>query len=141
MKFRRPVQDPLEINLTPLIDCLLFLVIFFMLSTTFLRPSKLQVNLPEAGGEAAANTSTQTVEVSISSSGSYAVNGQVLASRQATSLRSAIEKASQGNHQAPFLISADGNTPHQAVVTVMDVAGQMGFQSLSIATRQPDEGK
>lgn len=140
MKFRRPAQDPLEINLTPLIDCLLFLIIFFMLSTTFLKPSKLQINLPEAGGEAA-STSTRSVEVAISANGSYAVNGQVLATRQASSLRSAIEKATEGNHQVPFLISADGNTPHQAVVTVMDVAGQMGFQSLSIATRQPDEGK
>lgn len=140
MKFRRPAQDPLDINLTPLIDCLLFLIIFFMLSTTFLRPSKLQISLPQAGGEAAANVA-QNVEVAISASGSYAVNGQVLASRQATSLRSAIEKASQGNHQIPFIISADSNTPHQAVVTVMDVAGQMGFQSLSISTRQPDEGK
>lgn len=140
MKFRRPAQDPLDINLTPLIDCLLFLIIFFMLSTTFLRPSKLQISLPQAGGEAASNVA-QNVEVAISASGSYAVNGQVLASRQATSLRSAIEKASQGNHQIPFIISADSNTPHQAVVTVMDVAGQMGFQSLSISTRQPDEGK
>lgn len=141
MKFRRPAEDPLEINLTPLIDCLLFLIIFFMLSTTFLRPSKLQISLPEAGGEAAANPSANNVEVAISASGSFAVNGQVLASRQATSLRSAIEKVSQGNHEIPFLISADGNTPHQAVVTVMDVAGQMGFQSLSISTRQPEAAK
>ena len=57
---------------------------------------------------------------------------------QAT-LRSAIEKASEGNHELPFMISADGNAPHQAVVTVMDVAGQMGFQNLSISTRQPEQ--
>lgn len=137
MKFRRPAQDPLEINLTPLIDCLLFLIIFFMLSTTFLRPSKLQISLPEAKGEAAASAALQ-VEVAVSASGDYAVNGQVLASKQATSLRSAIEKVSQGNRDIPFLISADGNAPHQAVVTVMDAAGQMGFQSLNISTRQPE---
>lgn len=140
MKFRRPVEDPLEINLTPLIDCLLFLIIFFMLSTTFLKPSKLDISLPEATGDAAAATS-RTIEVSISANGSYAVNGQVLASRQSTSLRSAIEKVSEGNHELPFIISADGNAPHQAVVTVMDVAGQMGFQGLSISTRQPEAGK
>ncbi|HET8730569.1 MAG TPA: biopolymer transporter ExbD [Moraxellaceae bacterium] len=140
MKFRRPAEDPLEINLTPLIDCLLFLIIFFMLSTTFMRPSKLQISLPEAGGEPAASTA-RTVEVTVSAGGAYAVNGQVLASRQANSLRSAIEKVSQGSHDVPFIISADGNTPHQAVVTVMDVAGQMGFQSLSIATRQPEAAK
>lgn len=140
MKFRRPAEDPLEINLTPLIDCLLFLIIFFMLSTTFLKPSKLDISLPEATGDAAA-ANARTIEVSISANGSYAVNGQVLASRQSTSLRSAIEKVSEGNQGLPFIIAADGNAPHQAVVTVMDVAGQMGFQGLSISTRRSDADK
>lgn len=140
MKFRRPAEDPLEINLTPLIDCLLFLIIFFMLTTTFLKPSKLHVSLPEASGNSA-EAPARTIEVSVSADGNYAVNGQVLASRQATSLRSAIEKVSEGNHEVPFLISADGNAPHQAVVTVMDVAGQMGFQGLSISTREPGADK
>ncbi len=139
MKFRRPAQDPLEINLTPLIDCLLFLIIFFMLTTTFTKASKLQISLPEAKGDAAAAAPGHNIEVTVSAAGDYAVNGQLLASKQATSLRSAIEKASAGSRDIPFMISADGNTPHQAVVTVMDVAGQMGFQSLSISTRQPDE--
>ncbi|MDI1302729.1 MAG: biopolymer transporter ExbD [bacterium] len=138
MKFRRPAPDPLEINLTPLIDCLLFLIIFFMLSTTFTKASKLQISLPEAKGDVAP-ASAHNIEVSVSASGVYAVNGQVLASKQATSLRSAIEKASEGRRDVPFMISADGNTPHQAVVTVMDVAGQMGFQGLSISTRQPED--
>jgi biopolymer transport protein ExbD len=140
VKFRRPAEDPLEINLTPLIDCLLFLIIFFMLSTTFLKPSKLQISLPEAKAEAS-NAPARNIEVAVSASGDYAVNGQVLATKQATSLRSAIEKASEGSRDLPFIISADGNAPHQAVVTVMDAAGQMGFQSLSISTRQPERAK
>jgi biopolymer transport protein ExbD len=138
VKFRRSEPDSLEINLTPLIDCLLFLIIFFMLSTTFTKPSKLQISLPEAKGEVAA-ASARNIEVSVSASGGYAVNGQVLASKQATSLRSAIERASAGSRDVPFMISADSNTPHQAVVTVMDVAGQMGFQGLSISTRQSED--
>lgn len=138
MKFRRSAPDPLEINLTPLIDCLLFLIIFFMLSTTFTKASKLQISLPEAKGDATP-AQPHNIEVSVSATGNYAVNGLVLASKQATSLRSAIEKASEGSRDIPFMISADGNTPHQAVVTVMDVAGQMGFQGLSISTRQPDD--
>lgn len=139
MKFRRPAPDNLEINLTPLIDCLLFLIIFFMLSTTFTHASKLQISLPEAKGEAAVPAASRSIEVSVSAGGDYAVNGVVLASKQASSLRSAIEKVSEGNRELPFTISADGNTPHQAVVTVMDVAGQMGFQSLSISTRQAED--
>lgn len=138
MKFRRSAPDPLEINLTPLIDCLLFLIIFFMVSTTFTKASKLQISLPEAKGDATP-AQPNNIEVSVSASGNYAVNGLVLASKQATSLRSAIEKASAGSRDIPFMISADGNTPHQAVVTVMDVAGQMGFQGLSISTRQPED--
>jgi biopolymer transport protein ExbD len=139
VKFRRPAEDNLELNLTPLIDCLLFLIVFFLLSTTFTKSSKLNIALPEAKGEAAAAVPANSIEVSVSATGDYAVNGQVLASKQATSLRSAIEKASEGNHELPFMISADGNSPHQAVVTVMDVAGQMGFQNLSISTRQPEQ--
>ncbi len=138
MKFRRSAPDSLEINLTPLIDCLLFLIIFFMLSTTFTKASKLQIALPEAQGESAGPMQSVSIEVSVSAGGEYAVNGQLLASKQATSLRSAIEKVSEGNYKLPFMIAADGNAPHQAVVTVMDVAGQMGFQNLSISTRQPE---
>lgn len=139
MKFRRRPEDTLELNLTPLIDCLLFMIVFFLLSTTFTKSSKLQIALPEAKGEAATTVPANSIEVSVSAGGEYAVNGLVLASKQATSLRSAIEKASEGNHELPFMLSADGNAPHQAVVTVMDVAGQMGFQNLSISTRQPDQ--
>lgn len=138
MKFRRASEDTLDLNLVPLIDCLLFLIVFFMLTTTFTKAGKLQISLPEAKAVAAAQV-PQSIEVSVSATGDFAVNGEVLASKQATSLRSAIEKASEGSRELPFLISADGNTPHQAVVTVMDVAGQMGFQSLSISTRQPED--
>lgn len=138
MKFRRAPDDTLDLNLVPLIDCLLFLIVFFMLTTTFTKAGKLQISLPEAKAVAAAQV-PQSIEVSVSATGDFAVNGEVLASKQATSLRSAIEKASEGSRELPFLISADGNTPHQAVVTVMDVAGQMGFQSLSISTRQPED--
>lgn len=137
MKFRRVAPDNLEINLTPLIDCLLFLIIFFMISTTFTKPSKLQVSLPQATGEAAP-AAARMIDVSISATGVYAVNGEILASKQEGSLRAAIEKISAGNREIPLMISADGNTPNQAVVTVMDVAGKMGFAGLSISTRQPD---
>lgn len=138
MKFRRPSQDSLEINLTPLIDCLLFLIIFFMLSTTFTKPSKLQISLPQANADKSTAVTPKAIEVAVSSQGGYAVNGGVLANKQMSSLRAAIEAASEGRRDVPLVISADSNAPHQAVVTVMDVAGQMGFQGLSISTRQPD---
>jgi len=136
VKFRRRAKsDHLEMNLTPLIDCLLFLIIFFMMTTTFTKATKLQIKLPQAKAEAQTPSTAKTVEVEISAGGDYAVNGQQLLNKQPASLRSSIEKVAEGHRDISFIIAADGQTPHQAVVTVMDVAGQMGFESLSISTR------
>ena len=134
MKLRRPTQDPLELNLTPMIDCLLFLIIFFMLSTTFAKTGKLQIQLPQAD-VGASKPVTKALEVSIDSRGHYAINGQPLASTKADDIRQAIESAAGNQRDQPFVISADGQAPHQAVVTVMDIAGQLGFRSLGIGTR------
>lgn len=139
MRFRRPKEDSLEINLTPLIDCLLFLIIFLMISTTFNKAGKLQIVLPEAKGEAAAPQRARALEIGIGAAGGYTINGQELATRDPVNLRSAIEKASGGRRDLPFVIAADGKAPHQAVVTVMDVAGQMGFVNLNISTRMRAE--
>lgn len=134
MKLRRPSQEPLELNLTPLIDCLLFLIIFFMLSTTFAKTGKLQIQLPQADA-GASKPVTKALEVAVDSRGHYAINGRVLASAKAQDLREAIESAAGSQRDQPFVISADGQAPHQAVVTVMDIAGQLGFRSLGIGTR------
>lgn len=134
MKLRRPSQEPLELNLTPLIDCLLFLIIFFMLSTTFAKTGKLQIQLPQAAAGASKPVG-KALEVAVDSRGHYAINGQVLASAKAQDLRAAIESAAGTQRDQPFVISADGQAPHQAVVTVMDIAGQLGFRSLGIGTR------
>ena len=136
MKFKRPVQDPLELNLTPLIDCLLFLIIFFLLSTTFTKTGKLQIQLPSADAQTAAAPAAKPIEVSVDAGGRYAVNGQVLASTAAPELRAAIMAAAGSQRSQPFVISADGKAPHQAVVTVMDLAGQLGFRNLGIGTRE-----
>ncbi len=140
MKFRRPQPENLEINLTPLIDCLLFLIIFLMISTTFNKASKLQIVLPEAKGEAAKPSKAKSIEIGVSAAGTYTINGQELAVKDAKNLQSAIEKASDGKRDMQFIIAADGKASHLAVITVMDVAGQMGFVNLSISTRVANEG-
>ncbi len=134
MKFKRPAQDPLELNLTPLIDCLLFLIIFFMLSTTFSKTGKLQIQLPKADAAMVAGKA-KAIEVSVDARGQYAVNGKPLAGKDAAVLREAIVSSTAGKRDMPFIISADGMAPHQAVVTVMDLAGQLGFRNLGIGTR------
>lgn len=135
MKLRRPQPDQLELNLAPLIDCLLFIVIFFLLSTTFAKTGKLQIQLPEADAQVSV-TPSQAIEVAIDAGGQFAVNGQVLSS--SADLSSAVLAAAGDKRDLPFIITADGKAPHQAVVTAMNLAGQLGFRNLGIGTQSLD---
>lgn len=137
MKFPRQPVEPVDVNMTPLIDVVFLLLIFFMVSTTFTRERELTVELPEATAEAAIETDLR-VEIEVSADGEYAVNTQRLVNRDSETLIKAIKDVSQGNNKLPLIITADAKTPHQAVVTAMDVAGQLGFVHLRITTRQPD---
>ncbi len=140
MKFRRQQVEDQGINLTPLIDVVFLLLIFFMVSTTFTKETHLSVDLPEAVGEQSSELPEQ-IEILINSDGSYSVNGQALVNDKAATLKSALEKTAEGNNELPLVITADAKTPHQAVVQAMDVAGQLGFARLSITTRQPSPEK
>ncbi len=135
MKIRRPQSDQLELNLVPLIDCLLFLIIFFLLSTTFIQAGRLQIQLPEADAQVS-TMPAQAIEVAIDAGGQFAVNGQVLGS--AADLSSAVLAAAGEQRDLPFIITADGRAPHQAVVTAMNLAGQLGFRNLGIGTQALD---
>lgn len=137
MKFPRQPVEPVDVNLTPLIDVVFLLLIFFMVSTTFTRERELTVELPEASAEAAVET-TERLEIEINAEGEYAVNTQRLVNRNSETLSKAIKDVSKGDTKLPLIITADASTPHQAVVTAMDVAGQLGFSHLRITTRQPE---
>jgi len=137
VKFRRQTRDEEGVNLTPLIDVVFLLLIFFMVSTTFTKETHLSVDLPEATGEPSSEIPDQ-LEIIISADGSYSVNGRALVNNQIDTLKSALEKTSESNNKLPLVITADAKTPHQAVVQAMDAAGQLGFVSLSITTRQPE---
>lgn len=135
MKFiRQPVEEA-AVNLTPLIDVVFLLLIFFMVSTTFTKERELTIDLPEAVGESPTEDPLQ-IEIIVSADGEYAVNGKRLVNRELTTLRKAIIEVSDGNTDLPLIISADKDTPYQSVISVMDVAGQIGFtkQSLPIKT-------
>ncbi|MCB1662645.1 MAG: biopolymer transporter ExbD [Pseudomonadales bacterium] len=137
MMFRRQRREEVGVNLTPLIDVVFLLLIFFMVSTTFKKESHISLNLPEAGGEPLAVKNNQ-VEIVINANGEYAVNDKMLVNNKIDTLRAAINAVAQGNTGLPLIISADAVSPHQSVVTAMDAAGQLGFVNLSIATRQRD---
>lgn len=138
MNFRRQRVEEVSVNLTPLIDVVFLLLIFFMVSTTFTRETQLSVDLPEATGQAR-ETRDNEIELLIDEAGQIRVNGQGLVDDRMRTLQAAIYKISTGDTTLPMLITADAQTPHHAVVRAMDAAGQMGFVHLSITTRQPRE--
>lgn len=136
MKFRRQRRDEVGVNLTPLIDVVFLLLIFFMVSTTFTRETQLSIDLPEAEGQVKENTQEQ-IEILIDESGRYRVNGQGLVDARMRTLQAAIYKISAGDTTLPLIITADAQAAHEDVVRAMDAAGRMGFVHLSITTRQP----
>ncbi|ASP39983.1 biopolymer transporter ExbD [Bacterioplanes sanyensis] len=136
MNFKRQNREPVEVNLTPLIDIVFLLLIFFMVSTTFTKENHLNLDLPEASAEAASQPDA-ALEIIINAQGDYSINNQALVNQQLDTLKRGLQKALAGRSDAPVIITADANTPHQAVVRAMDAAGQVGLVNLSITTRQP----
>ena len=128
-------EDP-DVNLTPLIDVVFLLLIFFMVSTTFERETEISIELPEASGKQV-ETERQMVEISIDEKGRYFVNKQEVINTQLETLKQAIKKAAGDEVKPRVLLSADKMTPHQAVITAMDAARQLGFVSLTFATSAP----
>jgi len=138
MKFKRRTQDEPSINLTPLIDVVFLLLIFFMVTTTFTRETLLQVNLPEAAAEIL-STQSERLEIVVSRDGSFALNGQTLVNGRVETLLRGLELESDGNLDLPVIIVADSQASHQSVVTAMDAIGQAGFARLSIATQRSEQ--
>jgi biopolymer transport protein ExbD len=134
-------RDEPEINVISLVDVLLVLVLFFMVSTSFLRETEISLNLPEANVADRAATSDDTLEIMITQSGAYLVNGRELVNSERRTLRAAIERLAGAKRDQPVFIRADGAATHQAVVTAMDVAGQLGFTRLNIAAVTPPDAQ
>lgn len=139
MKFKRPArEEDVSINLVSLIDVLFILIIFFMVSTTFTHERKLSVELPKAEAEESGAVAT-SIEVVVSQEGEYAVNDKRLVNRDPETLERAIRDQSGGDTSLPFMIAADAHAPYQSVVTVMDIAGKLGFTHLRLPTNEPDK--
>ncbi|MCX2891050.1 MULTISPECIES: biopolymer transporter ExbD [Pseudomonas] len=142
MKFRRNRQrENVDINLASLIDVVFVLLLFFVVTTTFTRETQLRVELPEASSaEPAPADQGKLVEITISAEGVYSVNNHLLPKSDLATLSEAIERESGGDNKLPLAISADGKTPHQAVVTAMDAAGKLGFSQLRMTTVEAAQG-
>jgi biopolymer transport protein ExbD len=127
-------EEP-EINVTSLIDVVLLLVVFFMLSSNFTAEGRLRVRLPQASAVPVQRSAEEGLVVTVSAGGSYLVNSRELVNSSADTLRSAILKtAGSASRSTPVTIRADGRASHQSVVTAMDVLGRLGFTQMNLAT-------
>ena len=129
----RRAEEP-EINLVSLIDVVLMIVIFFMLSSTFTEEGRLKIRLPEAGAMAAPRGEAQPIVVAVGADGAYLVNGRELVDARPETLRDALLAAAGDSRDMRVTVRADGRAAHQSVVTAMDVLGRLGFRAMDIAT-------
>jgi biopolymer transport protein ExbD len=130
---RRGREDP-EINLISLIDVALLLVIFFMLSSTFMQEGRLKVELPEASSVPTGRQKADPLVISVAQTGAYRVNDRELINASPDTLRQAIIEVAGADRAKPVTVRADARATHQAVVSAMDVLGKLGFVRINIAT-------
>ena len=127
--------------MTSLIDVVLLLLIFFMVSTSFVKQSQITISLPQADSVEVVEEVPDQIDIMITETGSFLVNGRELINSRVETIRNALQKVSGGNSNLPLTISADANAKHQDVVTAMDVAGRLGFTRISIATLNDPEAQ
>ena len=135
MRFRRPDHEDLEINLIPLIDVLLVMLIFLAATTTFMRQQALKINLPQASSESQV---TQGIEISIHESGQFAINNRLIERPDLTGLTQALRQASEGQNDPTVVIRAAAAATHQLVITAMQAARLAGLGKIQFATQATD---
>jgi biopolymer transport protein ExbD len=131
-------NDEPDVNLTPLIDVVFLLLIFFMVSTTFEHQSRIKIDLPEASA-APTSQEDESLEILIDAQGRYFIGDQQVVNTTAKTLKSAISKAVGEREGLAVTIRADAETPHQAVITALDVTSQLGLTHISLATSKTED--
>jgi biopolymer transport protein ExbD len=130
--------DEPEVNLTPLIDVVFLLLIFFMVSTTFEHQSRIKIDLPEATA-VPTKPEDESLEIVIDAQGRYFIDSEQVVNTTPKTLKTAISKAVGERDGLAVTIRADANTPHQSVVTALDVSSQLGLTRISLATSKTRE--
>lgn len=137
MRFRRRRREEVQVNLTPLIDVVFLLLIFFMVSTTFTRETQLEIDLPESSSDQAA-AEGPSLEIMVDAQGRYAVNDQPLLRHDSETLKQALAELAGKRRDQTVVITGDAQAPHQAMIYALDAVGQLGFTKVSYTTRLPD---
>lgn len=143
MRFQRKKRANLDITLISMIDVLFVLLLFFMVSTTFNRNTEVKIKLPEANGADAENH-PKMVTLTIDANGAYTLTGEdntahSLPDQQIDTLKQALHDLPANKTDIPFIINADGKTPHQAVVTALEAASNEGFTHITFAAQKPTD--
>jgi biopolymer transport protein ExbD len=133
----RRVEDP-EINLVSLIDIVLMMVVFFMLSSSLTQEGRIHIHLPQASSVPTGRPKLEPLTLTVTEQGSYLVNGRELINASPETLRTALLRAAGSSRNQPVTIRADAHSTHQSVVTAMDVLGRLGFVEITIATVQSE---
>jgi len=128
-------EDNIELNLTPLIDVVFLLLIFFMVSTTFEKQATLKLQLPDSSAQAKVQDQ-KSITIGIDAKGHFYINDRQVVNTSLATLKVALQKVTNGKTDMVVTLRADAKTPHQSVVTAMDAASQLGLVKLSIATLQ-----
>ena len=139
LRFKRQQESNVDVNLTPLIDVVFLLLIFFMVSTSFTREAHLSLTLPEAESSQVSSTET-AIDVVVDKDGFYRINGRLLVDAKKGTLSSALSLEADGDFSVPLTVTADQKAPYQRVVSVIDIGGQMGFTQINLTT-QPDNAQ
>lgn len=134
MNLRPRRHEEPEINLVSLIDVVLMLVVFFMISSQFIDEGRVRIKLPQAQGAPGAKTQSEPLVVAVAQTGSYSVNSKDLINSSPDTLRAAIIKEAGKDRSQRVTVRADGRATHQSVITAMDVLGKLGFTEINIAT-------
>ena len=134
LRERQRWEDP-ELNLISLVDVVLMMLVFFMMTTHFIQSTSVNVQLPSAGAPPV-YTRSDGIEVTVDAEGRYFVDQKAVAGSDAVSLRDALVAAAGDKRDQPIILRADARATHQSVVTVMDVAGALGFAQLQILTTE-----
>lgn len=140
MNLRGHSKEEPEVNLTSLIDVVLLLLIFFMITTSFVRETEIRLRLPEAETAPPASVA-EALEITITTDGDYLVNGRQVINRRPVTLRRAMANVAGDRRDQTVVIRADARASHQSVVTAMDVAGRLGFMNINIATMEQGSGE
>jgi biopolymer transport protein ExbD len=140
MRFRRPLDEEPELNLIPLIDVLLIVLIFLAVSTTYSRYAELKIHLPSADATQPTARPNE-INVAVTADGRYAIERTLLASSDVRAFAESLERASKGKENPLLIINADAQAPHQSVIGVMEAARLAGIVRISFATQRTESSR